>query len=211
MARHDRLYYRAHSSGEATTWVSPAVSLPDEVVAGAPYVHLCDCWVLPSEVATDAEVAAALAAAANHPQFDVIDGGLELAALVCLHRFSPHRPMDPSRLEWVVVLQSTAAPLQRTLVQRLDFTGKALIAAHVLEERLDRRTSSTSDANLVAALETDAQRWRKRSLGPFTVFQDNAPLPGEDGGTCVTLASSSRCVYFAWTAWSGQPEAILPR
>jgi hypothetical protein len=208
---HDRLWYRAQSSSSATTWDDYAVTVPDGAVAEAPALRLCECWVVPSELLTDADVNEILDRAAKHPQFPIVADDGALTALVCLHRFSPRRPSEAQMLEWVALLEAQADQRRRTLVQRFRYDTRDPIAAHLVEEPTDQPTATEPEMNLVAALETEALRWSKRTLGPFTVFQDNAPLPGDEGGTCITLTASSRCVYFAWTSWSGQPEAIVPR
>ncbi len=210
----DRLYYRAHSTSAPDAWVDHEVTVSDELCAMAPSFRVCDCWSSGLDHDMESRVPEVLAVAAKAPEFDLIDSGARLAALVCLHRFSPRRPSDPSRVEWVVVLASDSLPLGevRVLVQRLEFTSLSVVASRMFVDpgSLNGNSGSTAGRFLAAAAGAEAVLWPRQELGPFLILRDNSPAPEDEGGTCVVLPDTGRCVYSARTKWHGAPVVTTP-
>ena len=60
------------------------------------------------------------------------------------------------------------------------------------------------------AIANGSAAWPQKTYGPFTVLQENAPAPDDQGGTRVFLAETDVCVYRATTAWSGAAAAEIP-
>lgn len=201
---HDRLYYRAHSSSSATGWRDHASTLPDARTQEAPFASLCDAWLLQAEAASGGDVDDLLARAAAHPSFAELERGGPLQALLLLHRFAARRPATPQALEWVVILQARPYGSEtRSLIQRMRYDDREVVAWY-------ERNASPYEPGDGTALVAEARAWTERPVGPFVVYQDPAPTPGDEGGTCVTRPPSGRCLYFARTRWAGAPEVIVP-
>jgi hypothetical protein len=210
----EHLYYRAHSSAAPDAWVDHRSTLMDGSLELAPSIRVCDAWTSGAEEATGEQVAGALAAAATHADFAEVSEGGQLAALVSLHRFSPKRPMDPSQLEWAVLLAAEVHPPGevRVLVQRLEYTSLALIASRIYVDAgsLAPALGLTAGRFLSGLVGADVSLWPREERGPFLILRNNSPAPEEEGGTCVVVPATDRCVYYARTKWHGTAEVAMP-
>lgn len=210
----DRLYYRAHSSAAADAWVDHQATVGDEVLALAPSIRICETWSSGVEQAAAGQVAEILAAAATHPEFAEVSEGGRLSALVSLHRFSPKRPMDPSQLEWVALLATDVSPPGevRVLVQRLEYNSLTLIDSRTYADpgSLAPALGLTAGRFLATLVGADVALWPREERGPFLILRNNSPAPDEEGGTCVLVPATGRCVYCARTKWQGTAEVAMP-
>lgn len=130
-------------------------------------------------------------------------------ALVLLHRFSPRRPAAETAIEWVVVvLGGEAAGDWRTLVERR-FADGTLVQSGWISPN-DSAPAAVAALRFSTAIANGSAAWPQKTYGPFTVLQENAPAPDDQGGTRVFLAETDVCVYRATTAWSGAAAAEIP-
>jgi len=210
----DRLYYRAHSSAAADAWVDHQWTVADDSREEAPSFRVSNAWSSGVDSRPQGEFEAALEAAAAHADFPGISAGAHLSALVCLHRFSPKRPMDASQLEWLVLLASESTPPGEVqmLVQRLDYASRSLIASrrHTDAGELTPALGLTAGRFMTLLVGPDASLWPREERGPFLILRNNSPAPEEEGGTCVIIPATGRCVYCAKTVWHGAAEAAMP-
>jgi hypothetical protein len=89
------------------------------------------------------------------------------------------------------------------LVQRLAYDSLDLIAA----QTFPAADSSARAATLVASARA---AWPREEFGPFVVFRDNSPAPGDQGGTCISLPGPDWCLYLARTKWQGPHDVLAP-
>ncbi len=208
-----RVYYRAHSSSAQDVWIDHQVTVPDRDLANAPSIRPCDVWTSGPKELMEEPVPQVLEAVEGHPDLPSLLAQGPATVLICLHRFSPKRPVDPAQLELVVLLACETARKDevRMLVLRLNYTSLAPIAA-----RVETLAGALGDAGraplaswLASAVGPEAARWPREQQGPFLILRDNSPAPDEVGGTCVLLTSARHCAYCATTKWNGRPEVIV--
>lgn len=206
----ERLYYRAHSSASENAWVDHRFTVPDRAIASVPSIRLCDVWTSGDKQLLDEPVPHIFEAADRHPELPAILAQETIAALICLHRFSPKRPVDPSQLE-LAVLVAGANPV-RILVQRLAYRSLSSIADHVktIAGSLKIAGREPDESALLRLLGPEALRWPRERRGPFLILRNNSPAPEEEGGTCVVMSDTGQCVYWAKTKWHGHPEVVMP-
>lgn len=208
----ERLYYRAHDSASKDGWVDHRVTVSDRAVASAPSIRLCDVWTSGNKELLEEPVPHVFEAMDGHPELPAIVAQEKIAALICLHGFSPKRPVDPSQLEVVVLLAGAGGGRVRILVQRLDYRSLSPIAAHVetVAGSLTAAEHGPGEPALARIIGPEAARWPRERRGPFVVLRNNSPAPEEEGGTCVMMSGAGQCLYWAKTKWSGRPEVVVP-
>ncbi|HET8625172.1 MAG TPA: hypothetical protein VFM14_16550 [Gemmatimonadales bacterium] len=207
---HPRLFYRAHSSTSSSRWAEHAVSVPDAAAVIAPAMRLCDRWLADDALIDPVRARTMLDAVADDPAFAEIEPFASVSALVLLHRFSPKRPAAPNAIEWVVVvLGGEPAGDSRTLVERRRFADGVLVQSGWISPT-DSAPGAVPPLRFPAAIADGSAAWPEKGYGPFTVLQENAPAPGDEGGTRVFLSQTGVCVYRGTTAWSGAAAADIP-
>lgn len=207
-----RLYYRAHSSASEKAWVDHRVTVLDRAVASAPSIRLCDVWTSGDKELLEEPVPHLFEAVGGHPDLPAIIAEEKIAVLICLHRFSPKRPVDPSQLELVVLQAGAGAGHVRILVQRVNYRSLSPIAAHVetVEGSLTMAEHGPDELALLRLVGPEAVRWPRERRGPFLILRNNSPVPDEEGGTCVVVSDTGQCAYWAKTKWRGRPEVVVP-
>jgi hypothetical protein len=207
---HPRLFYRAHSSASSGEWVTHTVSVPDAAAMIAPAMRLCDRWLADDPLIDPVRARAMLDAVADDPAFAEIEPLDAIRAILLLHRFSPKRPAAPTAIEWVVVvLGGEPGGDWRTLVERRRFEDGALVQSGWIAPT-DAPPGAQPPLRFAAAIADGSAAWPEKVYGPFTVLQENAPAPDDEGGTRVFLSETGVCVYRGTTTWSGAAAAEIP-
>jgi len=210
---NDRLYYRANSSASAGAWIDHRTTTTDAGVAAAPSIRLCDAWIVAPQDIDRQRLPQILKAAADHPRFADLERGTNLAAIVCLHRFSARRPAPPDAWEWAVVLACQGQGVVNFLVERRRYQSLELIApARFRQAQGDLQPAGAVPMATFGSLPApEAAGWPRHELGPFLVLQELSPPPDAEGGTCILTGGPGTNAYSAMTRWSGPQEILEPR
>jgi hypothetical protein len=207
-----RLYYRAHSTASPGAWVDHQVTVPDRLLRSAPSIRLCDVWTSGDRELLEEPMPHVFDALDGLPELHAILGAEQVAMLICLHRFSPKRPIHTSQLELAVALAGAAGGQLTILLQRLDYQSMSTIAARV-QTTAGSLTSTEAEPRMSALpglLGPEAARWPRERHGPFVVLRNNSPAPEDEGGTCIVVSGAGVCVYWAKTQWNGAREVVVP-
>ncbi len=208
---HPRLYYRAHSSAASREWIDHTVSVPDAATMIAPAIRLCDRWLADDALIEPERARTMLDTVADDPAFAEVEAFPTVQALVFLHRFSPRRPATPDAIEWVVVvLGAEAGGDSRTLVERRRFADGGLVQSGWIPGTEPAPDVGVRPLRFPATIVDGSAAWPQKVYGPFTVLQENAPAPGDEGGTRVFLTGTGVCIYRGTTTWSGAAAAEIP-
>jgi hypothetical protein len=206
LAQARRLFYRAHVSLDPNRWTAHQTTTPDDSVATAPSIRMTGLHVLQGEPDPSPMLPGLLQALAVHPSFAMLGDG-PLDTLVGVHRFSARRPFLPDDLEWFV-LTVAGDPGQR-IATVVRFAFDSLVP---LGFRMARESPAPSPGTPGGSPEERrAAAWGVSLgiLGPFRVYQDLAPSPGDAGGTWAAAGPDEVVSYFATCSWAG-PRTVLP-